>query len=328
MVVVLNDQSMQTVRIRFLADLSKDHYLTVSVPSLTLKEESNSSKAESSYESISHEREIFLKAAIQLLDQRENPKLKTSNHRVLTKPHKIKDDENKMFDVIRLGILQKGSNSSSISTLSTHLKWKTKYVELRHGCLTYFSVGNTIKDLASDSSGTARKRSVMLNSVNTTCKVFHGDNGQETVFEVVSNGTRKFWMTTNAEECREWVRAIRLAMIGNSLSSIKPNNIGSGIESDEEASDHSPMDDNLNISVNSIPPSSHWLSIDGAAAPYARQMSQYIELKSLFYSAVFEREYHSVLKQMHEERISITIPVLFVKVSITTFSSFFFKFTY
>jgi hypothetical protein len=200
-IALLNGQNMQTVRIRFLADLSKDHYLTVSVPSLTpLKEESNSSKAGSSYESISHEREIFLKEAIQLLDQRENPKLKTSN-RVLTKPHKIKDDENKMFDVIRLGILQKGSNSSSIAALSTHLKWKTKYVELRHGCLTYFSVGNTIKDLAPDSSGTVRKRSIMLNSDNTTCKVFHGDNGQETVFEIVSNGTRKFWLTTNAEEC-------------------------------------------------------------------------------------------------------------------------------
>ena len=171
------------------------------------------------------------------------------------------------------------------------------------------------------------------------------------------NGTKRLWMAASAEECQEWIRAIHAAMLGNpstskSLNSANSVNVlASVIRSDLDTSisyqSHGNNSDNNSgnsqenggTSTNTHDPqalpklkkhhsrelfevqgsskASHWLSIDGAAAPYAHDMSHFLNMQHeiMNIEPMQEDRYRQLLFGLFSDHIKITIPVLFIKVS-------------
>jgi hypothetical protein len=125
---------------------------------------------------LKNEKEIFLKATLQLLDLKEafeSYTLASTSGNAATNPNKTKrhvahkqsqqngnnaHSNNKQhhlfplshlkpfastqnsYDIIRYGTLKKASRANSALGLSSNLTWKTKYVALRHGIFTYDDV--------------------------------------------------------------------------------------------------------------------------------------------------------------------------------------------
>lgn len=328
-----------SVRIRFLSDLRKDYYIQVSDVPYVDQEKT----ALSLYENVSKEREIFLRASLQLLDMKENNRLRDrttpARHAVSQqKSAKSGEEENKMHDVIRLGFLKKCSHPNGLSMGGNH-RWKTKYVELRHGLFSYSDCGSnrSLKDLAqSETSNSTNKRAIEL--VAEVCECFalsddpsnHSnlDNSEAIFVLAIKNGSRRLWMAANPDECKEWVRNIKSAILGTNLLQAqlrrkydqphymqrkKADSDGETGTNDDAGSEIIILEDRQSFSTTTS--LSTWLSIEGAAAPYARNMSLYLELKTSFNQASSEMEFKRILRNMHKENFNITIPVLFVKVS-------------
>ncbi len=371
------------VRVRFLSNMGRDYYVQV----LEYDNDDIKINQDIVYESdsqkrlqknVEREREIFLKAALQLLDLHDCSAYGKPSHLQSNQPAKYhgKDifqqigstthhphnyqgstnhhDDNNRYDVIRLGFLKKARNSAFGGTGHNH--WKRKYVELRHGLMTYDDHPSaamvTIDDLTmSDQSNLATRRSLPLSVDHTICRIyensFHQDN---CIFEIViDNGQKRLWMASSPSECQEWIRAIHSAMLGSSilkpiiaaniLCSIAGNDIDASLSFQSHQSDNNSRGNSgNNISKNDSKEGGSklkhidsqqdvcnnqehrntlkWLSIDGAAAPYAHNMSQFLQLQHDFSSPIVtESSYRQLLNTMFTERIEITIPVLFIKVS-------------
>lgn len=130
---------------------------------------------------ITKEREIFLRAALQLLDHRE--------HQTAPKKHSNKrnvndSNEEDMADVIRCGSIRKLHRYSSIS-----ITWKKKFAELRHGL---FSYENESKKWFSKSGRTSnrKKKAIVLSSQFCKCKpVLWKGIYARCVFEITTTGS-------------------------------------------------------------------------------------------------------------------------------------------
>jgi len=325
-----------SVRIRFLSDLRRDYYIQVSdVPYI------NHEKSPLSlYENVSKEREIFLRASLQLLDLKEN-RLRdrsTPARHLGNPPKQMKpgEEENKMHDVIRLGFLKKCSHPNGLS-MGGNSRWKTKYVELRHGLFTYSDCGSnrSLKDLAqSETSSSVNKRAIELIADVVDCFSLSDDPSNHSSFEnissifvlLVKNGSKRLWMAANGDECKEWVRNIKSAILGTNLIQNQQQRRQQSLlnlprkraDSDGETGTNDDGGSEIILvesrqSFTSSTSLSTWLSIEGAAAPYARNMSLYLELKTSFNQASSELQFKQTLRNMHKENFNITIPVLFVK---------------
>lgn len=371
---------MSQVHVKFLSNVQKDFYLFVSevdsslLPPITpLPQHLNLIK----------EKDIFMRAALQLLDQKnlvpatldrggttinahsDPPSSSTKN------PH---HDENDMHDVIRLGYLKKGAKSGTMNIPGSGTHWKRKYVEVRHGLFCYDDYhGGTIYIGNSDLEELTRtdnfhRRCIKLNVETCRCRMLPAKDGhshESRVFEIaIVDGAKRLWMASSIEECREWVKAVNAAMVGGvyrintALLHSRPSRAGSGAFDHDTyqrisaRSDPSEYLHGYNISnsaqdVSKIPlernfsedPDHHihhhpfpalagkqssnkhndlWSSIDGAAAPYVADMSTFLQLQEAFLGCADENSYRDILYSLFQEQTKLTIPVLFIKVSIET----------
>lgn len=329
-----DNENLTAVRIRFLSDLARDHYVQISETNLGDRcEETNTL---SLYANVSKEREIFLRASLQLLDFKEGFRVKDRalagyQRSLQYKQSRVGEDENKMHDVIRLGFLKKCSHTNSMS-VSTTYRWKTKYVELRHGLFSYadYGSGGSLKDLAhSDSHSATNRRFILLTSDTCDCFSLSDDPSMnhylnsDCIFAIsIRGGSKRLWLAATPDECKEWVRNIKAAILGTPILQKRIRDLNPSVHgkpsSDGENGTNEDDGDQLQDERPSFSASTNlrsWLSIEGPSAPYARNMSLYLELKNSFNAVSSEEEYRAILSGMNKENFKITIPVLFVKVT-------------
>lgn len=198
------------------------------------------------------EREIYLRAAFQLLEANnkptnnniqslkdnddlaitqlvvtnEDPTSLTSSYQRTVRNHshirKHNYSNDVQSDVIKYGFLRKvirHSNSIS-STLATPFKslnlkssHKSKYVELRFGKFSYENEQvNSMVSLHHPSHNPVKIITLAVDICQ--CRPVSGSGG--CVFELVtSDGSSRLWMTNTEGERNDWVKSIRNAMIGS-----------------------------------------------------------------------------------------------------------------
>ncbi len=181
---------------------------------------------------VSREREMFLRAALQLLDQREsgsgdNEVLSGETRRPKVKPHEG-DNEN---DTIRIGPLKKYSKGSLLKgTGGLAYHWIDKYIELRHGSFAYYEEDHS--SLFELISGASNSKVIKLSVDTCYCKpvklsdkddqpphAFVQEDSadlDDCVFELsIKGGQQRLWRASSRRERDNWVRSINTAMIGS-----------------------------------------------------------------------------------------------------------------
>jgi hypothetical protein len=184
---------------------------------------------------VSREREMFLRAALQLLDQRESGGVggnreggadAVSTARRGAMP---KSDTN---DTIRVGMLKKytmGSFVKGTASLSYH--WVNKYIELRHGAFTY---SEQDQSMLYNLIGANFNKSIKLTVDTCYCRPVtlseadEGDRGSlaaadqdsadldDCVFEIsLKGGAQRLWLADSRRDRDAWVRSVNTAMIGS-----------------------------------------------------------------------------------------------------------------
>ena len=188
------------------------------------------------------ERIIFLRAALQLLDECDednNPK-KTSGEntdktrsiyntsdffRSKSKPTNSSSQNlqiNKKSstrvlreDNIRFGWLKKASKGGTFASVSS--LWKAKFVELRHGVFSY----------EDDFSGKKKvqKKNITLSSDVCFCQVIKmRDKDGDFVFELsMRGGSRRLWQAASLRDRNSWITAINQAMIRSPERFLEPS---------------------------------------------------------------------------------------------------------
>lgn len=321
------------IRLRFLRNIGRDVYVRITEIDHHFDISGDAQDTEAVQQhNMAREREIFLRAALQLLNQRES-RGPVDTSVSARKPGKAAaaaaEADGEMYDVIRLGILRKCSRSGKFSAMAAGnmSHWKMKYVEVRHGALSYddYHGSNDHHNMQTmrsyEATAPNNRRYIHLSIDSCICRVVQSGR----VFEIAMvGGPRRFWMANTPEECLEWVKAIHAAMVGSSFGRIR------GLDWTESSA---MLHSNLIADGGDLPPpltihddvpfrnhqfaegkaNSPWLSMEGAAAPYAEDMSLFMHLHNAFVEADDEISYRKLLCGLHRDQVHITIPVLFIK---------------
>ena len=284
------------------------------------------------------EKSIFLRAALQLLDE--------ENSAAVLKCSKALSDDNihekqratyntsdffrskgktthpqgtcllnRVFreDNIRYGWLKKASKGGTFAPVSS--VWKAKFVELRHGFFCY----------EDDFSGTKRtfpvKKNIPLSMDMCYCQVTKTcEKDGDCVFELsMRGGIRRMWQAASVRDRDAWVMSINASMTKSPQRFLEP--------SKEYLSSKNSMKNLLEQSMNSTGTGtgtvnsndsgicfSSMTSRDGAAAPYADEISRYSAVMHVIKSVESVESYRHIIDQLRGIQLKITIPVFFVKV--------------
>jgi len=187
------------------------------------------------------ERQMFLRAALQLLDQRESG---SGDNGIATlsgagaKAAMSKDKVDRAKDAIRVGQLRKYSKGSMWhANGSLRYQWHPKLVELRHGSFCYEDEElehSIVLGLFGIVSG-GHPKVIKLAVESVVCKpvkradgappsaaVKKNKKGQKVydpldcLFEIsVMDGPQRLWLAQSPSERDQWVRSINTAMIGS-----------------------------------------------------------------------------------------------------------------
>lgn len=331
----------QLVRLRFLNDITAQE-LIVQIeelqPSTYISDDRDSGVAENK---MAIERDIFLRASIQLLSQRDqmegvsvlSPHDKESSVRSHRKGPKLLPEYADSFDLIRQGVLDKCSRAGKFS--AGQGQWKSKFVEVRHGVISYddlpygpqFDELPALEELAQQHrvSGSRRALALSLDQVVVRIVDTGGVGGPEgsRIFELACvDGSRRFFQAGSPRECWEWVRAIHAAMLGGEggvtgecgelrggmLHSALIQN-GAALPAPLTASSSTPFKPTPHPTL-----SPRWRSRAGWGARYAEDLSLFMQLQRVFSQAREEAQVRRIFSQLHSEHATLTLPVSFVKV--------------
>jgi hypothetical protein len=158
----------------------------------------NGDASDAASQNFAIEHRIFMKAALELLSQRERY---------------AADIDMNDKDTIKSGPLKKAS----------HLVrgiWKVKYAEVRRGVFSYY------EDESKDSeAGTLVRKNIPLHAATCSCravKIEHkalSVNPGGAIFELnVEGGAKRLWMANTREERQAWIEAIHTATLGRSVT--------------------------------------------------------------------------------------------------------------
>ncbi|CAM9646373.1 unnamed protein product, partial [Ectocarpus fasciculatus] len=147
--------------------------------------------------SIEHERNIFMRAALQLLDKNDiKPGLVLPGGRVSSE-----SGSNKC--ILRSGALKKASGNKL-----SNGGWKAKFVEIRHGEFMYEDDSTTWGDAT-------KKKTISLVADRCRCRIVK-KRSDPTIFELTEyGGIRRLWRADSQEERDAWVHSINAAMVGS-----------------------------------------------------------------------------------------------------------------
>lgn len=166
---------------------------------------------------LSEEYRIFVKAVLQLLDERDINNIEGS----VIPAEILGSTGSSDAPIIKAGPLKKASHLFRAG-------WKVKYVEIQKGVFTYYD------DSISADGDVQSKKSIPLVASCCTCRPVRvqnkgldllpgsGGNGHKVglaMFELVfTGGPRRLWMVNSREERQAWIRAIHEAMVGASVT--------------------------------------------------------------------------------------------------------------
>jgi hypothetical protein len=191
------------------------------------------------------EREMFLKAALQLLDQRESG-MGDNGAPLITTTGKNNNDNNSTKkdsteDAIRIGMLKKYSKGSFLrGTGSISYNWHEKVVELKHGAFVYREKGSDNTWIPNMFGTNDKVIKLGIDAVYCRPVKLDGDEVEEDeklgdlqldakkkkkkekrrlvncIFEISEyDGTQRLWLAGSRSERDAWVRSINTAMIGS-----------------------------------------------------------------------------------------------------------------
>ena len=275
------------------------------------------------------EKTIFLRAALQLLDEENNAasaKYKISplddNHEKLRAIYNTADffrtkgkteqtsgncgNRTIREDNIRFGWLKKASKGGTFASVSS--VWKTKFVELRHGYFCY----------EDDVSGTKKvpTKNIPLSMDVCYCQVMKmREKDGDCVFELsMRGGSRRLWQAGSVRDRDAWILSINSAMSKSPQRFLEPS---------KECLLNAPrnsMRSLLEQSVSTGETDTHCTfssltSRVGAAAPYADEISRYCAIMHVIKSVEGVGSYRHIIDQLRGIKFRITVPVFFVKVS-------------
>lgn len=228
-----------------------------------------------SIHTISLEREIFLKAILQLLDQRD-----TNVEAARYTKNGINESNS---DIIKSGIIRKATGNSLYL-------WKEKFVVLRHGEFTYEDdVG----------WGDAHKRkAVHLTVDQCSCRAFKLKSADgNLVFELTDiSGKRRLWMASTVMERDSWVRAINTAIIGSAGDF--------NIEEDQYLS-------GIPCSKSQLIATPHLHQEGGNTAPYSTEIYNFNSIRTAISSMISAEDYQQHVTRLAYKQL--TVPVFYVQ---------------
>lgn len=238
----------------------------------------NNSRDLDSVQVISLEREIFLKAILQLLDQRD-----TNVEAARFSKSRVNESNS---DIIKSGIIKKATGNSLYL-------WKEKFVVLRHGEFTY-----------EDDVGWGdahKKKSVQLTVDQCSCRAFKLKAADgNLVFELTdTSGRRRLWLASTVLERDSWVRAINAAIVGSAGDfNVEEDPLLGGIPS-------------LKSQLIATP---HLHQEGGNTAPYATEIYHFNKIRTAISFMISAEDYQQHITRLSDKQL--TVPVFYVKESL------------
>jgi hypothetical protein len=259
------------------------------------------------------ERQMFLKAALQLLDERDQSLSITPN-----------SGRTFRSDVIRCGRLKKANRRNALTSMAPRV-WKNKIVEIKYGIFYYEDECISKADLVEN----IWRKSIVLSAHSTTCREVKVKGVHEgCIFQLsTAGGAKRTFLASTPADCEAWMKAIFTAMPAilsarpswNQLSSPDKNDVkkrtksftffkrqtskGKGSGKDDGGS----MDALMISSLTSLP---------GPAAKYAQDIVYFCTEQSKMANAEKSDEFRKAILNLRESNARIRIPVFFVKVRI------------
>jgi len=275
---------------------------------------------------IEREREIFLRAALQLLQQdSRNEHIDHSNHSIDSKQSNINKNQHKQIttDVIRYGCLKKVSRTNTFSSIKS--QFKSKYVELRYGKFTYEDyIHNHLPwnhhNHNRDELNNHNHKTIILSIDKCQCRPFQirSTNGN-CVFELTEyGGPRRLWMASSENERDLWVNNIRNAMIGcvddtlglfDDYQRQSPVTIEKPIDNCSIATNLSNHDDNNNNNISN----NNNKSCEGPAAAFAIDIAKFVTLQDAVSDANSIQSFIHLVTRLYYRSVEIAVPVFYVK---------------
>ena len=266
------------------------------------------------------EREIFLRAAIQLLDKSAQ-KIPPNNSFAVTQSH-----IDVVQDSFRYGVLRKATRAGSLVGIAKRTLtpvWTSKLVFLRYGIFCY-------SDQLEDRS--TKRKVIELSSNRCYCRpITLPCTDENRVFELTEyGGARRLWLTSSERERDEWVAAIRASMTRNVNTEADGDNTNIKLDFDLSQLQAPPLGEyssnpccgQTELSSNYQDSSSNSSSttttaettVVGAAAWYTADICIYHTLKRVFENMQSPDEFVQVVDKMRDGGISLRMPVFYIKV--------------
>jgi hypothetical protein len=253
-----------------------------------------------------HERNIFMRAALQLLDKGEckaPPAAPTGSGSMGRTPTTSTEPSHK--SILKSGLLKKASGSKL-----SNGGWKTKYVEIRHGDFIY-------EDDVSGSWGEmGKKKTIPLIADRCRCRQVKAKS-DPTVFELTEyGGIRRLWRASSLEERDGWIHAINAAMVGSAgdfegddagvVFSPSPNKFSPQRSPSKSGSSFSGMQ---RPSQKKAAQSAE----QALLTPYTEGIDIFVSTRDQVYRSASDADYRSLLDSFRRRRTPFLVPVGFAK---------------
>ena len=264
------------------------------------------------------ERQLFLRAALQLLDERENGTTFNASNT-------IGDNSTKYSfrsDVIRFGKLKKANRRNALTTFSP-LVWKSKVVEIKYGVFYYEDEVVSKNDFVEN----VWRKSIILSPHSTSCReVKVQGTHANCVFRLqTEGGVKRTFLASSPSDRDAWMKAIYTAMpnilsprtltLNNSNDKAlgKKKNSFKLFKTKEQKNniDSISKEEGFNLLM-----SSSQTSLPGPAAKYSNDILFFCKEQEKFMLASSEEEYKNVVYSLREINATLHIPVFFVKVNL------------
>ena len=285
------------------------------------------------------ERQLFLRAALQLLDEKEMNNNNANNvdiskHNTTNNNNNNTNNITHLFrgDVLRFGRLKKANRRNAISSMAPRV-WKNKIVEIKYGVFYYedecnITTNNRITDNNNDN---ICRKSIILSPNTTSCREVKTKGVYENcIFKLETiGGAKRTFLASTPEDRDAWMKAIFTAMPVipsirnmtfastatmvpptinkrlNSLINFKGNKRESGRLAFKHIGD-SP--DLLTLTSTT--------SLPGPAATYAHDITHFCTEQARIVAAENADDYRKAVLALRELNTTIKVPVFFVKVCI------------
>lgn len=265
---------------------------------------------------ISREREIFLRAALQLLDRKDFTSYDTprSNSLGRERSESVAYFQCLSSNVIRSGKLKKASRGGAFSGSTI---WKVKYIEISHGIFTYEDENHGfIENWSGTFESKPNQKTIALNIDTCRCRPYKIKNGHNDMFELnVAGGPRRIWQAATEEERDEWVNAIKNAMIGSAGDFIG-HNVGQPAVSINE-----PMKRSVTKTFMSALDRNSYCEF-GFSKRYTPGITIFKNIRSVAQNSSTIQEYREMLDALKRDKTNVTVPVSYIKMTLSSNNMF------